>query len=568
MNFTVWAPAAKQVELVIGQETTPMLRAAGGWWGHTREAEQGTLYQFRIDGGAPLPDPRSKWQPEGVHGPSCMIDMTDLRPQDRAIFRARPLSEAIIYEMHIGTFTPEGTYGGAQSKLDYLLELGITHVELMPLASFPGSRGWSYDGVHLFAPYPGYGTPGELANFVEACHVRGIAVILDVVYNHLGPDGNYLPCFGPYFAKGVSTPWGEGLNCDGEESDEVRAFVIDNALMWLRDYGFDGLRLDAIHAIVDSRAVHLLEELGTRVRELGIEEQRPLILIAESNLNDPRVVRPVAAGGLGLDAHWADELHHAIHVFLTGEREGYYADFGGLADVAATLREGYLFQGQFSPSRKRSHGRPPVGVTPDQLIVCSQNHDQIGNRAHGERLSQLLSAEKLKAAATLVLLSPYVPLLFQGEEWAARTPFLFFSDHQAEELRRIIREARCEEFAAFGWGEDVPDPSEEETFLRSRLNWQEIEEPDQQNMLDWYRHLIRLRRERPAGNLVLQVEIGEDKNWLRMQCGTLMAVINFADAHQILPLPPADWTTVLSSHGGALGRPATFAPHETRVYRQ
>lgn len=554
MNFTVWAPNAGKVDLILDDQSFPMSRSENGWWVHEMDAVDGMRYRFSLDGGSPMPDPRSKWQPDGVHAASCVLDTSKLRNRNAAPFQQVPLRDAILYELHIGTFTPEGTYLSAIRKLPHLVSLGITHIEIMPVATFPGQRGWGYDGVDLFAPHPVYGTPQELVAFIHACHDAGIGVLLDVVYNHLGPDGNYLSAFGPYFTNHVSTPWGAALNFDQAGSDEVRSFVIDNALMWLRDYGFDGLRLDAVHAIYDSRARHLLEELSQRVRGLEETENRPLVLIAESDLNDPRMVRPTEIGGYGLDAHWADELHHTIHVFLTGENNGYYSDFGGLEDLATTLAEGYLFQGHYSPSRQRSHGRPPVGLHPEQLVVCAQNHDQIGNRAYGERLSHLLPPEKLKVAAALVLLSPCLPLLFQGEEWGATSPFLFFSDHESEELRRIIRESRHEEFKAFSWKEDVPDPSEETSFQKSQLNWQELGDSKHQELFEWHQALINIRKgnqNRPEILPGAKVSWDADQLWMTLLCGDVLAAFNFAEQSQQVPLPEGAWKLALSSFDDA-----------------
>ena len=392
--FSVWAPEAKSVELLLGEQRIALARTTHGYWQADVSVEAGQNYRYSLDGAPGLPDPRSRWQPAGVHGASQVLEspITEATTAKMPIpmhgdFCAVPLSQAVIYELHVGTFTPEGTYAAAQLKLPHLRELGITHVELMPLATFPGQRGWGYDGVDLFAPLPAYGTPAELAAFVRSCHAGGLAVLLDVVYNHLGPDGNYLASYGPYFTDRYKTGWGAAINYDGPHSDEVRRFVIDNALMWLKDYGMDGLRLDAVHAIYSFEAVHLLEDLSHAVKTLSGQLGRHLVLIAESDLNDPRLVRSVARGGYGLDAQWTDDFHHALHRFFTGETGGYYADFHGLHDVATALRDGYVYQGQHSVHRGRRHGRPPTAIEPHQLIVSAQNHDQIGNRAQGERLS-------------------------------------------------------------------------------------------------------------------------------------------------------------------------------------
>jgi maltooligosyltrehalose trehalohydrolase len=517
-----------------------------------------------------LPDPRSLWQPEGVHGASRIVDLAALRGRAAPTFRAKALQEAVIYEMHIGTFTPAGTYAGALERLPYLRDLGVTHLEIMPLATFPGRRGWGYDGVDLFAPLPAYGTPEELAGFIDACHEHDLAVLLDVVYNHLGPDGNYLGAFGPYFTDRVKTPWGQAVNYDGPLSDEVRRFIIDNALMWLGDYRFDGLRLDAVHAIFSFEATHILEELAEAVRRLEAETNRELVLIAESDLNDPRLVHGAARGGFGLDAHWIDDFHHALHRYFTDERAGYYADFHGLEAIATALAEGYVYQGQYSEFRRRRHGRPPRGVTRDQLVVCAQNHDQIGNRARGERLSMLLEPADLKAIAALTLLAPFVPLLFQGEEWGARTPFLYFTDHQDAELGRLVSEGRAREFESFRWGGEVPDPQSLETFERSKLDWSERERPPHAELLDWHRRLIALRAQRSSGGRP-RVRFDAAAKWLRVEYGGLLTVFNFAHAAQRLVAPAGHWQLALASDASAPGAarsPFELPARATSIYRR
>ena len=581
MNLTVWAPFAKSVELVTpGRRLALHLADKGDWQAEVDATLLQHGYRYSIDGGEPLPDPRSRWQPNGVHGSSHVVDVSELaaaRAQtDIAGAQLVALRDAVIYELHVGTFTPEGTYAAAQTKLLHLVRLGVTHIELMPLATFPGRRGWGYDGVDLYAPFPAYGTPRELASFIGACHAQGLGVLLDVVYNHLGPDGNYLAQYGPYFTDRYRTGWGAALNYDGPHSDGVRRFVIDNALMWLRDYGFDGLRLDAVHAIYSFDAVHVLEEMAASVRELGEELGRSLVLIAESDLNDPRLVRAASQGGLGLDAHWSDDFHHAIHRFFTGENDGYYADFGGLADLATALREGYVYQGRYSPHRARRHGRPPTGVAARQLVVCAQNHDQIGNRALGERLSMLLGVPQLKAIAALTVLAPFVPLLFQGEEWGASTPFLYFTDHEDVELGRRVAEGRSKEFSSFRWAGAVPNPQELATFTRSTLEWSELPQAPHAELYEWYRQLIQLRQENLRHEKwrhdkrrgATAVKSDAQKGWLRFAHDDVLCVFNFAATAQRVPMPRGEWDLALESEMNEARAAGDVPAQTTRIYRR
>lgn len=573
MIFSVWAPHAKSADLLLDARRIPLALTERGYWQADVPAHAGQSYQYSLNGAAGLPDPRSRWQPAGVHGASQVLNAPlPGTPMGRG-FRAMPLNEAVIYELHVGTFTAEGTYAAAQMMLPHLCELGVTHLELMPLATFPGQRGWGYDGVDLFAPFPAYGTPSELAAFVRACHACGLAVLLDVVYNHLGPDGNYLADYGPYFTDRYKTGWGAAINYDGAHSDEVRRFVIDNALMWLREYEFDGLRLDAVHAIFSFEAVHLLEELSNAVRSLSRELARPLLLVAESDLNDPRLVLSVPRGGYGLDAQWCDDFHHALHRYFTGETDGYYADFHGLRDVATALRDGYVYQGQYSMHRGRRHGRAPAGVEPQQLIVSAQNHDQIGNRAQGERTSCLLEMEALKAIAALTLLSPFVPLLFQGEEWGASTPFLYFTDHQDPELGRLVAEGRSREFSAFRRQGEVPNPQDVSTFERSKLDWSELVKPRHAELFDWYRRLIRLRRDRPAMPRESRVDaptpkviFDEAAQWLTFVHNGVLVVLNRRDQQQTVPMPDGEWNLVMRSDPGETPRVGAMPPRTTFIY--
>ena len=539
--FTVWAPKAKKVEVEVRGGRYPMTAGANGWWfTELSLAETNADYAFVLDGGRPLPDPRSPWQPRGVHGPSRVVDHNAFAWRDQH-WQAAPLSAAVVYELHIGTFTPQGTFIAAIDKLDHLVQLGITHIELMPVAEFPGSRGWGYDGADLYAPHHAYGGPDGLKRLVDACHARGLAVILDVVYNHLGPAGNYLASFGPYFTQRYATPWGQAINFDGPDSDEVRRFFCDNALMWLRDYHFDALRIDAVHAILDTSAVHILEQLACEVQEFEAQSGRHLALIAESDLNDPRVVRPQAVGGYGIQAQWSDDFHHALHTVLTGEREGYYADYGSIADLAKALEQVFVYDGRYSKFRRRRHGRSPAGLPGYSFLGYLQSHDQVGNRARGERSSHLMSLRRLEIAAALVMMAPFIPMLFQGEEWGASSPFLYFTDHEDPQLGRAVTEGRRREFAAFSaHAADVPDPQALETFERSKLIWAERDKEPHAGLLDWHRRLIRLRRETPAfsdGRLErVKVSFDAEARWLVMTRGTAAVACNLAGGAQRVPL--------------------------------
>jgi maltooligosyltrehalose trehalohydrolase len=551
----IWAPYAKTVELHGSDENSSMTAAGNGTWsGELSALDAATDYAIVLDGSAPMPDPRSSWQARGVHGPSRFVDHSAFHWTDET-WQARPLSGAVIYELHIGTFTPEGTFRGAIEKLDHLKDLGVTHVELMPVAQFSGSRGWGYDGVGLYAPHCSYGEPDELKLLINACHERGLAALLDVVYNHLGPSGNYLPQFGPYFTDGYLTPWGQAVNFDGPESFEVRRFICDNALMWLRDYHFDGLRLDAVHAIFDSSAVHILEQLACEVADLEAQTGRHLVLIAESDLNDPRVVRPQALGGYGIHAQWSDDFHHALHTILTGERDGYYAAFGSLADLAKALQKAFVYDGRYSKLRRRTHGRPATGLSGHSFLGYLQNHDQIGNRANGERISHLISVDRLKIATALVMTAPFIPMLFQGEEWGASSPFLYFTDHEDPELGRAVTEGRRREFASFReHGEQVPDPQALGTFERSKLIWAERQQQPHATLLDWHRRLIRLRRETPSlsdGRFErLTVDFDEQSAWLVVKRGPIAVVCNLAESAVRIPIGTATVARVLlASHG-------------------
>jgi maltooligosyltrehalose trehalohydrolase len=502
MRFTVWAPFAPAVDVVVDRRSVPMHRDGGGWWSATVDGVgPGARYGFSIDGGPARPDPRSPWQPDGVHGLSAIVDHDAFAWHDTG-WRGLTLRGSVLYELHVGTFSEAGTFDGAIEHLDHLVALGVGAVELMPVCEFPGRRGWGYDGVDLFAPHHALGGPNGLKRLVDACHGAGLGVIFDVVYNHLGPSGNYLGEFGPYFTDRYHTAWGPAVNVDGAASDEVRRFIVDNALMWLRDYHGDGLRLDAVHAIVDRSAIHILEQLAIEVDALATHAGKPLFVVAESDRNDPAIVRPRPAGGYGIDAAWADEWHHALHATLTGETDGYYADFGSPATLAKALRQAWVHDGTRSAYRDRVHGRSPAGLSGHQFVIATQTHDQVGNRATGERLAALTTEGRLKVAAALLLTAPFVPMLFMGEEWAASSPFQYFTDHDDEALGRAVTEGRRHEFEAFGWDPaGVPDPQAVETFERSKLRWAEAAEGSDSGhgrVLDWYRRLIAFRRSTPA----------------------------------------------------------------------
>lgn len=540
-EFRVWAPRADKVDVEVDGRAAPMHQAGGGWWkAEVPNVGPGVGYAFRLNDGPPIPDPRSPWQPHGPMKPSRLLDHSLFQWTDRH-WQSPPLASAVIYELHPGTFTPEGTFDAIIGKLDYLYALGITHIELLPVAEFDGTRGWGYDGVDLFAPYHGYGGPDGLKRLVNACHARGIAVIQDVVYNHFGPSGCFLSQFGPYFTNRHATPWGEAVNFDGRESDEVRRFVVDNALMWLRDYHMDGLRLDGIHAILDTSAFHILEELAEAVEDLSTQSGRHLYLIAESDLNDPRIIHSREVGGYGMDAQWSDDFHHALHVMLTGERDGYYTDFNGLADLAHILRHGFLYDGRYSRFRERRHGRAAIGLSGHKFLAYMQNHDQIGNRARGDRMTHLVSPDRAKIGAAVVLTSPFLPMIFQGDEWAASSPFQYFTGFEDAELGRAVSEGRRNEFGSFGWKpEDVPDPQSPETFERSKLEWSEISDEPHASMLEWYKSLIHLRRR--TGDLSkghmesVGVQYDQQAQWLVVGRGAYTVVCNLARTSQRVPL--------------------------------
>jgi maltooligosyltrehalose trehalohydrolase len=553
MEFTVWAPLRQRVAVVVDGAEHELARTTGGWWGVDIDgAGSGTDYAFQLDEeDTPLPDPRSRWQPNGVHATSRVYDHAAFKWTDDH-WTGRALAGSVLYELHIGTFTPPGTFDSAIERLDHLVELGIDLVEVMPVNTVDGSRNWGYDGVGWYAVTENYGGPDGLKRFVDACHARGLGVILDVVHNHLGPSGAYLDRFGPYFAG--SNIWGPTLNLDGPHSDQVRRYVIDNAVEWLRDYHLDGLRLDAVHALRDTRATHVLEEMAVEVDALAAHLRRPLSLIAESDLNDPRLVTPRAAGGVGLTAQWDDDIHHCLHATLTGERQGYYADFGALPDLARTLRAVFFHDGRWSSFRQRTHGRPvdTAHLPGWKFVSYLQNHDQVGNRATGDRISATLSPGLLACGAALVLCTPYTPMIFMGEEWGAATPFQFFSFMPDPQLQEAVRRGRYAEFAEHGWNEtDVPDPNDDETFQRSKLDWSEPEKQPHANVLRMYRELIALRIRHPELSDprldALTVDVDDQARTLVLHRGALRVVVNLSAQPATVALDSAPTRVLLSS---------------------
>ena len=544
-RFEVWAPRAKTLSLRLSGGTQPMNGPdEQGWWRlDVAEATAGSDYGYLIDEDAkPYPDPRSLRQPNGVHGLSRLYDQRAFVWSD-ARFQAPPLASAVIYELHVGTFTPQGTFDAAIGKLDHLLGLGVTHLELMPVASFAGDRGWGYDGVALYSVHEAYGGPDALKRFVDAAHTKGLSVLLDVVYNHFGPVGNYTGMFGPYLVDSHHTPWGGAVNFEEGGADRVRRFFCDNALMWMRDFHIDGLRLDAVHGFVDRSATHFLEQLSTEVEVLEATLARRLVLIAESDLNDPRVVTSREAGGLGMDAQWNDDFHHALFTVLNAEPvSGYYADFGELTQLAKSLEHNFVLDGIYSKYRDRGHGRSSCNLSQHRFVGFIQNHDQVGNRAIGDRILEIVGLDRAKIAAAVVLLGPFIPLLFQGEEWGASTPFQYFADHEEPEMARLVSEGRKREFAAFGWDPKlVPDPEKQETFERSKLKWDEVNEGIHAEMFAWYRELIRLRRSTPSLNDGepgrTQVRFDQQGMWFSIERGKVILSCNLGKDELRISLP-------------------------------
>jgi maltooligosyltrehalose trehalohydrolase len=540
-EFRVWAPKPALVRLDVDGTAYAMTRSDDGWWRAVVDTAADARYGYLLDDDPTvLPDPRSARQPDGVHAHSQLWEASAAVWTDTG-WAGRPVEGAVIYELHVGTFTPDGTFDSAIDKLDYLVDLGVGFVELMPVNSFSGRYGWGYDGVLWYSVHEPYGGPDGLVRLVDACHARGLGVLIDAVFNHFGPSGNYLPRFGPYLSSG-SNPWGEGVNIADADSDEVRRYIIGCALRWMRDFHTDGLRLDAVHALVDTTAIDILEELAYETDKLSTELGRPLSLIAESDLNDERLITPRDQHGYGLAAQWDDDIHHAIHTAVSGERQGYYADFGSLATLSQTLRHGFFHAGTYSSFRRRRHGRPldTLAIPASQLLAYTCTHDQVGNRALGDRPSQNLSFGQLAVKAALVLGSPYTAMLFMGEEWGASTPFQFFSSHPEPELARATAEGRKAEFAEHGWdADDIPDPQDPQTFLRSKLDWSEVGVGSHARLYGVYRELIALRRnEADLDDPWLEhlvIDYDEDQRWIVMRRGRLAICCNLGVAAVTVP---------------------------------
>jgi maltooligosyltrehalose trehalohydrolase len=569
-TFSVWAPSVSPVRLSVDGSVLDMERGNDGWWRlDVPSAGPGTDYAYVLpDAARPLPDPRSQWQPQGVHEASRVYDQRAFPWTDQA-WTGRQLPGAILYELHIGTFTPAGTFDSAIERLDHLVDLGVDLVELLPVSSFNGTYNWGYDGVAWFAPHEAYGGPDGLKRFVDAAHARGLGVVLDVVYNHFGPSGAYAQQFGPYLHEAASNPWGPAINLDGPQSDEVRKYIVDSALMWLRDYHVDGLRLDAVHAFVDHNAVTLLEQLAVEVESMSAHVGRPLSLIAESDLNDARLITPREAGGYGLQAQWDDDVHHALHTLLTGERQGYYGDFGSLSCLATVLEGAFYHADTWSSFRQRRHGRPVNRslIPGHRFVAYLQDHDQIGNRAAGDRLAALISPGLLKVGATLLLTSPFTPMLFMGEEWAASSPWQYFTSHPEPSLASAVRDGRRREFGEHGWDTaDVPDPQDPATFERSKLDWAEPVKPGHAEILDLYRRLIALRKSRSdlSDPWLSKVEVWHGDQYVVMRRGSCAVAANLSASPQTISLREAPRSVLLATAPGvALQRDRVTLPPET-----
>ena len=577
-TFRVWAPRCRGVDVILEGRKPEALtpRDDGVFERLVAGVSAASRYQYRLDGERYRPDPVSRFQPEGVHGPSVVVDPSRFPWTDQG-FRGHALTDLVFYELHVGTFTAAGTFEAVIPHLPHLVDLGITAIEIMPVAEFPGSRNWGYDGVHLYAPQSTYGGPRGLRRLVDAAHAHGLSVFLDVVYNHLGPEGNYLGEFGPYFTDRYRTPWGNAINFDGADSEGVRRHFVDNARYWVREFHVDGLRLDAIHSIFDASPVHVLTELAEAAREEAALLDRPLHIAAESHDNDRKIVLAASEGGLGLDAVWSDDFHHALHSRLTGEKGGYYIDFAGGRGLARALVEGFAFQGETSEYFGRPRGTPSADLGGERFVIALQNHDQVGNRAHGDRLSTIVPFAAVKVAAALLFAAPAVPLLFMGEEYGETSPFQYFTSHLDPALVEAVRKGRAAEFSSFGWEGSVPDPSEPATFLRSRLNHPLAGAPRHRELREYYRRWLTLRREHPAlgavgkeraraeldptGSVLTLIRQGPDAAGIRL-------VANLTATPQAIA-PAADWRVLIDSEdtrfaGGGTTRP--LAAYQAVLY--
>lgn len=574
-SFKVWAPFRESVVLHLDDRSVSMKRDEWGYWQVTiGDVDPGGLYRYQLDESIVRPDPASFLQPLGVHGPSAIFDNSAFEWED-GNWRCGPLDEMIMYEIHVGTFTPEGTFEAVCGRLGALVDLGINAIEIMPAAQFPGDYSWGYDGVYLYAAQMSYGGPDGLKTLVDACHKKDISVILDVVYNHLGPEGNYLADYGPYFTERYRTPWGRAINFDDACSNHVRNFFLENAMFWFETFHVDALRLDAVHGIFDLSAKHILQELHERTLQLSKTTGRAHYLIAESDLNDSRIVKPVDKGGYGLDAQWSDDFHHSVHALLTGERQGYYLDFGCMECLVACMKDGYAYEGQYSAYRKRNHGNSAKEIPASRFVFFTQNHDQTGNRMMGDRMSHLVSFEALKLEAGMLLLSPCIPLIFMGQEYGELARFLYFADHSDPELVEAIRQGRKDEFKDFGWIGEPPDHNDRATFLASKLDWEKRGQGRENILYRFYRRLIALRKELPCLKYTdkegLVVETPDNDRILVLMRtnreSVVCAIANFDKVERQIDagIPPGAWRKLLDSADQTWGGKGATVPDMIRA---
>ena len=572
-EFRVWAPKRDAIELHIltpNDRRLAMKKNANGYHeAVVDDCPEGTRYLFAF-GENERPDPASRLQPDGVHQASAVVG-TDFEWHDHD-WNGIALEDLVVYELHVGTFTNEGTFDAVIAKLDQLKELGITAVELLPVAQFPGTRNWGYDGTYVGAAQNSYGGPRALKRLVDACHQRGLAILLDVVYNHLGPEGNYLGEYGPYFTDRYKTPWGLALNFDGPHSDDVRWYFVHNALQWVDEFHFDGLRVDAVHAIVDHSAEPFLQDLCEAVRQRGTQLGRQIWTIAESDLNDPRVITPKEQYGLGFDSQWADDFHHSLHTLLTGEQDGYYEGFPPkVSNLARVLKTGYLYVGQHSTYRGRKYGLKPNTTNGAQFVISAQNHDQVGNRMMGDRITNLVSFEKVRQAAAAIILSPFIPMLFMGEEYGEKAPFQYFTSHSDKDLIEAVRRGRAEEFDDFKWAGEPPDPHDEETFTRSKLKWESLQRDEHQSLWRLYKQLLAFRRDIPSLRTLdlsaVETHADDERAVLLIRRGDSLVAFNFSDKAQIIDMPfRGNWTAQIDTGASISGNDVTLPPHSFALW--